>query len=99
MLLFKHLRTKILIPQSVDCERHFKQFFTCVAGLLFLNGDLEAASTIITSLMSSSGQETQEAEVPPIRHATVLTSLGFLRTPRDLAGMLQSRIAVVGVCN
>lgn len=99
MLLFKQLRTKSLILQSVDCERYFKQFFTCVAGLLFLNGDLEAASTIITSLMSSSGQETQEAEVSPIRHATVLTSLGFLRTPRDLAGMLQSRIAVVGVCN
>lgn len=65
-----------------------------MAGLLFLNADTKTADTMVTGLRKM--QEGQDVEVPPLRHAVALTSLGFLFPTGDLARMLQISTFVVG---
>lgn len=63
-----------------------------LAGLLFLGADMESLTKMITGLKSASEQE---LEVLPIRHVTVLSSLGYLCTPGSMAEILHSRISMV----
>nr|XP_024360975.1 uncharacterized protein LOC112275138 isoform X1 [Physcomitrium patens] len=77
-------------------QRFLLRLLECRSGLLFLGADMESLTKMITGLKSASEQE---LEVLPIRHVTVLSSLGYLCTPGSMAETLHSRISMVSAAD
>jgi ABC-type dipeptide/oligopeptide/nickel transport system ATPase subunit len=75
-------------------QRLLLHLLRCRPGLLFIGADKKAATAITDGLRLM--QNVQEMDILPFHHVAVLTSVGLLCRPCDLAGMLQSSISVVG---
>ncbi|CAM6062600.1 unnamed protein product [Sphagnum tenellum] len=74
-------------------QRLLLHLLRCRPGLLFIGANKKAATAITDGLRLM--QNVQEMDVVPFHHVAVLTSVGLLCRPCDLAGMLQSSISVM----